>query len=185
MPTGALILACWVVLKLYWSINARSIKPAAERQSLRSRLVRLPIGLGFLVLAVAWIYPFGPALNRRTPLTDCLGVAVCALGLAVAIWSRKCLGAEWSMNVELKQDHQLVERGPYRLVRHPIYTGHLLMCLGTVLASGLLAAFAGLAISALGFCLKLRQEEALLLRNFPGQYASYRERTKALIPYVL
>jgi len=53
-------------------------------------------------------------------------MVICVLGLFLAIWSRKVLGAEWSRDVELKQGHKLVERGPYTLMRHPIYTGHLL-----------------------------------------------------------
>jgi hypothetical protein len=65
------------------------------------------------------------------------------LGLLVSVWSRRALGSESSRDVELKQGHKLVERGPYAPVRHPIYTGQLLMGLGTAIGSGLLVAFAG------------------------------------------
>jgi protein-S-isoprenylcysteine O-methyltransferase Ste14 len=155
---GILILACWVLLGLYWNISARSIKSAAEQQSFAARLARLPVWLGFALFIVAWAHPFGPVVIRRTALSD---------SVAVAIWSRKVLGAEWSRDVELKQGHKLVEFGPYRLVRHPIYTGHLLMGLGTATASGLLVAFVGLASFVVGFLIKLNQEECLLLRGFP------------------
>jgi len=97
---------------------------------------------------------------------------------------RKVLGTEWSRDVELKQGHKLVESGPYRFVRHPIYTGHLLMGLGTAVASGLLVAFVGLASFAAGFWIKLNQEERLLRRGFPDEYPAYKARVKALIPYV-
>ncbi len=102
----------------------------------------------------------------------------------MAIWSRKTLGVEWSQDVELKQGHKLIERGPYRFMRHPIYTGHLLMGLGTAIASGLLIAFVGVASFAIGFWIKLRQEERLLLRGFPDEYPAYQSRVKALIPYL-
>jgi protein-S-isoprenylcysteine O-methyltransferase Ste14 len=69
-------------------------------------------------------------------------------------------------------------------MRHPIYTGHLLMGLGTAIASGSLAAFAGLASFVGGFWIKLNQEERLLLRGFPDEYPAYKVRVKALIPYV-
>src|SRR5271165_6468925 len=154
MPAGILILVCWVSLGVYWNISARSIKSAAEQQNLAARLARMPVWVG------------------------------CVLGLLVAIWSRKVLGAEWSRDVELKQGHKLVERGPYRLMRHPIYTGHLLMGLGTAIASGSLVAFAGLASFVGGFWIKLNQEERLLLRGFPDEYPAYKERVKALIPYL-
>jgi protein-S-isoprenylcysteine O-methyltransferase Ste14 len=184
MLAGILILACWVSLGLYWNISARSIKPVAEQQSLAARLARLPVWLGFVLFVAAWAHPFGPVAIRRTVFSDSVAVASCALGLFVAIWSRKVLGAEWSQDVELKQGHKLVERGPYRFMRHPIYTGHLLMGLGTAMGSGLLVAFAGLASLAMGFWIKLNQEERLLLRAFPDEYPAYKARVKALIPYV-
>ena len=69
-------------------------------------------------------------------------------------------------------------------MRHPIYTGHLLMGLGTAIASGLLIAFAGLASFAVGFWIKLNQEESLLMRSFPDEYPAYKKRVKVLIPYL-
>jgi Phospholipid methyltransferase len=72
-----------------------------------------------------------------------------------------------------------VERDPYGLMRHPIYTGHLLMGLGTAIASGSLAAFAGLASFVGGFWIDLNQEERLLLRGFPDEYPAYKVRVKA------
>jgi len=106
------------------------------------------------------------------------------VGLFAAIWSRKTLGSDWSRDVELKEGHQLVERGPYRFVRHPIYTSHLLMGLGTAIASGLLLAFAGLLSFFVGFWIKLKQEERLLLTHFPNEYPAYKARVKALVPFV-
>ena len=181
---GILIVACWVSLGLYWNISARSIKCAAEQQSFAARLARMPVWLGFALFIAAWVHPFGPVVIRRTALSDSVAVAICALGLFVAIWSRKVLGAEWSQDVELKQGHKLVERGPYSFMRHPIYTGHLLMGLGTATASGLLVAFVGLASFVVGFLIKLNQEESLLRRGFPDEYPAYKARVKALIPYV-
>ena len=184
MPAGILILACWVSLGVYWNISARSIKSAAEQQNLAARLARMPVWLGFVLFVAAWVHPFGPVAIRRTMFSDSVAVAICVLGLFVATWSRKVLGAEWSRDVELKQGHKLVERGPYRFMRHPIYTGHLLMGLGTAIASGLLVAFVGLASFVGGFWIKLNQEERLLLRGFPDEYPAYKARVKALIPYV-
>lgn len=69
-------------------------------------------------------------------------------------------------------------------MRHPIYTGHLLMGLGTAIASGLVVAFVGLASFVAGFWIKLNQEERALLRGFPDEYPAYKERVKALIPYM-
>ena len=184
MPAGILILACWVSLELYWIVSARSVKSAAERQNFASRLARLPVWLGFVLFIAAWVRPLGMAAIRRTVVSDSVGVAICAMGLFVSVWSRRALGAEWSYDVELKQGHMLVERGPYRFARHPIYTGHLLMGLGTAIASGSFIAFAGLVLFVAGFLTKLKQEEHLLLRCFPEAYSAYKTRVKGLIPYV-
>jgi protein-S-isoprenylcysteine O-methyltransferase Ste14 len=184
MLPGLLILACWVLLILYWNICARSSKPAAERQSWASRFARLPVWLGYVLLVAAWAHPLGPAVIPHNVIAQYLGVAICAVGLFAAIWSRKTLGRDWSRDVELKQGHQLVEQGPYRLVRHPIYTGHLLMGLGTAIASGLLLAFVGLLSFFIGFWIKLKQEERLLLSRFPDEYPAYKTRVKALVPFV-
>ena len=179
-----LIIACWVVLILYWNISAHSIKAAAERQNWSSRLARGPVWLGYILFVVAGAHPFGMVLIPHTAIAEYLGVAVCALGLFAAIWSRKTLGNDWSRDVEFKQEHKLEERGPYRFVRHPIYTSHLLMGLGTAIASGLLVAFSGLGFFFIGFWIKLKQEEALLLRHFPDEYPAYKARVKALVPFV-
>jgi protein-S-isoprenylcysteine O-methyltransferase Ste14 len=184
MTAGIAILACWVLLVLYWNLSAHSVKTAAEAQDFAARLARIPVWLGFVLFVAAWVHPFGPVAIRRTALSNSIGVAICALGLFMAIWSRKALGAEWSRDVELKQGHKLVERGPYRFMRHPIYTGHLLMGLGTAIASGLVVAFVGLASFVAGFWIKLNQEERLLLRGFPDEYPAYKARVKALIPYM-
>jgi protein-S-isoprenylcysteine O-methyltransferase Ste14 len=158
MLPGLLILACWVLLMLYWNISASSIRPAVESQSWTGRLARMPVWLGFILLGVAWVHPFGMAAIPHTAVAESLGVALCAAGLFAAIWSRKTLGDAWSRDVEFKQGHKLVEQGPYSFVRHPIYTSHLLMGLGTAVASGLLIAFVGLLIFFIGFWIKLRQE---------------------------
>jgi len=185
MLTGIMILACWVSVGLYWSIGARSIKSAVERQNFVARLARMPVWLGFILFIAAGVHPVGKVVIRHTIFSDSVAVAICALGSFVAIWSRKTLGAEWSQDVELKQGHKLVERGPYSLMRHPIYTPHLLLGLGTAIASGRLVAFAGLASFVVGFWIKLNQEERLLLRCFPDEYPAYKARVKALIPFVL
>ena len=184
MVATVLVITCWTLLMAYWNIAARSVKPPEERQTSAARLARIPVWLGFLLFLAAWIFPFGAVAVHRTHLSDSVGVAICAFGLLFAIWSRRTLGAEWSRDVELKRGHALVRSGPYRLVRHPIYTAHLLMGLGTAIASGLLIAFAGFASLALGFWIKLRQEEELLLRSFPNEYPVYKRHVKGLVPYL-
>ena len=74
--------------------------------------------------------------------------------------------------------------GPYRFVRHPIYTGLLIMCLGAAVDIGQVRSWLGLVFVFLGFWVKLGQEETLLLRHFPGTYPVYRKEVKALVPFI-
>lgn len=103
----------------------------------------------------------------------------------MTIWARKILAGNWSSDVTLKQGHELVKAGPYRFVRHPIYTGLLLMCLGAAIDIGLLRAWLGVALVFVGFWIKLNQEETLMLRHFPDDYPTYRKQVKALVPFVI
>ena len=161
------------------------MKPAEEVQGFVDKLARMPVWLGFILFIVAGVCPVGMVVVRRTVLSDSVAVAICALGVFLAVWSRKTLGAQWSRDVELKQGHKLVERGPYSLMRHPIYTAHLLLGLGTAIGSGRLVAMAGLVSFVVGFWIRLSQEERPLLRAFPSEYAVYKAHVKALIPYVI
>lgn len=84
-----------------------------------------------------------------------------------------------------KQGHELVRTGPYRLVRHPIYTGLLVMALGVALNFGQLRCWLALPLMAAAFWIKLKQEEKLLLRHFPQEYPVYKSQVKALVPFVV
>jgi protein-S-isoprenylcysteine O-methyltransferase Ste14 len=105
--------------------------------------------------------------------------------LILALWARRTIGANWSGIVTLKRDHELVTGGPYRYVRHPIYSGILAMFLATALAVGRAGGFMGFVLCFASFWIKLRQEEALMMRHFPERYPAYRARVKALVPFVI
>jgi len=114
-----------------------------------------------------------------------LGYVITFAGLVISIWSRLSLGTNWSATVTFREGHELIQRGPYRFVRHPIYTGFLLMIAGTAVVLGNISSLASMIICFLGTWWKLRVEEALLMKHFPEAYQLYRSRTKALIPFVL
>jgi len=114
-----------------------------------------------------------------------LGVLVCVFGLFVTIWARRMLVGNWSSDVTFKQGHELVRSGPYRFVRHPIYTGLLVMGLGSAIVIGRLHCFLAIAVVGIGCWIKLKQEERLLLRHFPDAYPAYQNQVKALVPFVL
>jgi protein-S-isoprenylcysteine O-methyltransferase Ste14 len=87
--------------------------------------------------------------------------------------------------VTLKEGHELIQRGPYRVVRHPIYTGMLIMFFATALVQSHLAGFAGVLLMFASFWIKLGREEGLMLQQFPERYAAYQQHVKRIIPFVL
>jgi len=115
---------------------------------------------------------------------NALGLMLTVLGLALAIWARVVLGRNWSGHVTFKENHELILRGPYAFVRHPIYTALLLMFLGTAIAVGTSSSLLGVPILFLSFWIKYRQEEAFMIAHFGDQYRDYMKRVKAIIPFV-
>jgi len=184
MVDRGLIVACWMVFVAYWLLSAFSTKKTAESRGWVWNIVhRVPVGLGYvLILGSTREAPWNPLVLRPV---GALAVGFCVAGLMGAIWSRRTLAGNWSSDPVIKEQQELVERGPYRFVRHPIYTSILLMALGSALAVGRAASFVGWLLAAVGFWLKLMQEEQLMLRIFPQDYAAYRGRVKALMPFVL
>jgi len=182
-----IIIGCWISFLVYWLISAAGQKATAEPQSVSSALLhRIPVMLGWFLMAYRGLPPsLNQVLLPRTDLTQILGAVVCVLGLYVTVWARRTLAGNWSSDVTFKQGHELVRTGPYRFVRHPIYTGLLLMCLGSAIDVGRLHSWLGLVAVGIGFWIKLRQEEQLMLRYFPDQYPGYRKQVKALVPFVI
>ena len=182
-----LVKICWVIVAAFWAISALSVKPTKERQPLPGRLLYLLLTV-FAVLLINGTVG-GIQLNRfvfaQTPGLGIVANVMVVLGLFLSIWARAVLGTNWSARVTLKENHELIQRGPYRVVRHPIYSGLLLMILGTVLVIGRLSGFLAFCVSICGLWFKLRQEEALMAKHFPETYPQYKSTTKALIPFIL
>jgi protein-S-isoprenylcysteine O-methyltransferase Ste14 len=181
---------CWLIFGLFWIISAFSVKPAKERPHRGSHLAVICLSIIFF-LFLAGISSFKPGwirLNTRFwPNTLALRIisdVMVLIGLIIALWARTVLGGNWSGLPTFRENHELIERGPYRFVRHPIYTGILLMILGTAIISGRGWAFLTLIICFLIYWQRLRQEEALLTKHFPETYPAYKARTKALIPFL-
>jgi len=185
--TGKILVACWWILVIVWCVSALQTKRIAEKQSLPSALAhRIPVGLGcWLLFYPRWPQPLNWQVIPRTAFSKIIGTAVCVLGLLFTLWARHTLAGNWSSDVTFKCDHELIRTGPYRIVRHPIYTGLLLMCLGTAIFIGQVHDGIGLLVIGIGFWIKINQEERLLLRHFPDAYPVYQREVKALVPFVI
>src|SRR5262249_46342659 len=133
-------------------------------------------------LPMPWLYQ---RLLPATAATFWIGAVVLAAGLAFSVWARVVLGRNWSGTVTLKQDHELIRTGPYRWVRHPIYTGLLIGFVGTAIAVGQWRGVLAVLIVFVALWRKLRLEERWLGDLFGAEYVRYRREVPALIPFLL
>jgi protein-S-isoprenylcysteine O-methyltransferase len=129
------------------------------------------------VTAVAMLWPYHPAVG-----VACAILAISAL--TILLWARVTLGRNWSGRIVLKEGHELVTSGPYAYVRHPIYSGFILLIFATALQFASLASFVGFLIFLAIFLWRTYREDALMSKTFPAEYPAYKARTKRLIPWV-
>ena len=176
--------AGWIAFSTYWSVAAKNAAEAKSSESAKSRRVHALIlngGLYLMFLPVPGLrQSFLPASAAWVPI----GLAVQASFIALAVWARWHLGRNWSGRIEIKIGHELVRSGPYRLLRHPIYTAMLGMFVGTALIDGHIHALVGVALAGVAYWRKIRMEETKMREAFAGEYENYRHATWALVPGV-
>lgn len=178
----------WLALAFVWAITAIKSKRTAYREPLPSRLFHILFMAGVFALLFRPDVRVGVLAARVVPSSwevGALGFVLTTLGVAFAIWARLTLGGNWSGSVTVKQDHELVLRGPYRFVRHPIYSGFLLVALGTALVFGELGCFVAVLLALVGFWLKARIEEQFMTNTFGDNYRQYQRSVKQMIPFLL
>jgi protein-S-isoprenylcysteine O-methyltransferase Ste14 len=194
-----IISSCWGVFVVVWLLTAIFTKRTVYRESGAQRLrYMLPIVIGCYLLfrGSRLSYPFNV---RIIPHTDALlespasplaalrvaAAILCICGVGFCFWARAILGRNWSGSVTLKENHELIVRGPYRLVRHPIYTGLLAMVVATAIQQAHIGGIIGLILISVSLWIKSSHEEEVMRKQFPDQYPAYRERVKRIIPFIL
>ena len=180
---GTVIGICWLVFMLVWAALAMVFGGGGRRRHAPAgSAVRLLIFASFFLAltygASVQLRPFGDLSGRIAAA----GAGLCIAGLAFAIWARVTLGRNWGMPMTLHEDPELVTSGPYRYVRHPIYTGLIAMQLGTALAYPLAALPCAVVIAYCVF--SSGREEHDMERRFPGAYGEYKKRSKRLVPFL-
>ena len=181
MRTVELVFAVgWGLFWLYWLVAAFSMK---RGRVLWSRELRIRAVLIVLLIVIVRLGVFRGHGLHSDPVRAALGLVLFVLGLGFAIWARLNIGRNWGTPMTQKNDPELVTSGPYRLVRHPIYSGILVAGVGTALAlSWLWLAAVGLA--GIYFIYSATVEEGFLTERFPDAYPAYKRSTKMLVPYV-
>ena len=179
--------ALWLAFLVVWMVGGLSTKRSVRRDSSSLRFVYgvfVPLG-ALLVVQPNWFGPLDVPLLSHTRAIEFCGVALTVAGMGFAIWARFTLGRNWSGTVTVKAGHELVRSGPYRFVRHPIYSGILTGLVGTAIGQASLAGWIGVAIALLGFRMKWKTEERFMVEEFGAQYERYRGEVKAVFPGLL
>ena len=177
----AIIGVCWLAFFVAWFIAVLIYGGGGRRHTTPGS-----IGLRLMMLAAAYLsvrygegfQPFGHLTNNVATA----GAIVCLVGLVFAIWARVSLGRSWGMPMAQHDNPELVTSGPYRLVRHPIYTALAAMLIGTSLVFPVAALPCALTVTYMVFA--ARREERDMEQRFPA-YAEYKQRSKFIVPFVL
>jgi protein-S-isoprenylcysteine O-methyltransferase Ste14 len=179
----------WVVFWLYWLVASFTAKSSRGRFGGGwGGFAWTRIGLVILVVFLLrkQFSGGGDSVGQfgRNPVLGGIGLAVWLAGLGIAVWARLYIGRNWGMPMTRRENPELVTTGPYRYVRHPIYSGIILGVLGTALATTL-AGLVVVAVVIAVFTFAATREEKFLAGEFPDSYPAYKARTKMLIPLLL
>jgi protein-S-isoprenylcysteine O-methyltransferase Ste14 len=170
----------WGVFWLYWIVAAFSMKRGRVPWS---REIGIRVVIVVLVVVLVHSGVFQHHGLHTTPWLAGVGLTLLAVGLGFAVWARVHIGRNWGTPMTRKDEPELVTSGPYRLVRHPIYSGILVAGVGTAVALSWLWLIA-VALAGIYFIYSATVEERYMTERFPEAYPAYRSSTKMLVPYV-
>jgi protein-S-isoprenylcysteine O-methyltransferase Ste14 len=185
IPWGHLAKLFWLVFLTYWIVSARKLKAVKQREAYGLRVVQIAFMAGaYLLLFDDWLVR-GWLRARFLPdstVIGAMGALITGGGIAFAIWARWHLGENWSVMVTLKEEHELIRSGPYRRIRHPIYTGMLVAFAGTAVALGEYRGLIALGLALTNFYAKARREERFLTKEFGEKFQEHAKQTGMFLP---
>jgi protein-S-isoprenylcysteine O-methyltransferase Ste14 len=178
---------CWLAFIAYWLVSALKGKEAKRTETRQERMRHSLPMLAAYILTFVPVSHYGVLGARIVSASAALGIAGAVMtvaGVGLAIWARWHLGTNWSSTVSIRADHELIHTGPYRTIRHPIYTGMLLAFAGTALALGEVRGVLAFVIVLAAFYFKARKEENFLTQEFGERFAERARRTGMFLPRV-
>ena len=183
---ATLVVICWILFWLYWIISALGSKKG-NASNIR-QFLGIRIGIIFVAALAALSYNrLSPSFKNHFVSTNgvvlLIGFILFLSGIAIAVWARVHLARNWGMPMTLKEDPELVTTGPYRYIRHPIYTGILLMALGSAIDINV-KWFVVFIVGCVYFVYSAFAEEKLMTQQFPKVYPAYKAKTKMLVPFI-
>jgi protein-S-isoprenylcysteine O-methyltransferase Ste14 len=178
----------WTVWAFIWLLWALRSKQTQQSESLAS-LLSYAIPAWASMILIFFPRTFGSwghaAVFPASTAVAVSGIAITALGFALTLWARYTLGTNWSGAVTIKVDHELIRTGPYRWVRHPIYTGLIVALTGTAITLNQWRGVPAIFLLWLAFTIKRLKEEQFMRQTFGEQYAAYSQTTGAIFPPLL
>jgi protein-S-isoprenylcysteine O-methyltransferase Ste14 len=177
----------WLAIAIFWVVSSFSVKKSIKKQSGWQRRAYI------LCVAVAFTLLFGdnfnPAFLYKTILYQnnywkMGGLLICACGLLFSLLARIQLGQNWSARISIKENHELIQTGPYRVTRNPIYTGFLLAFVGCSMSLGQVRGYLGIPVFLTCLLIKISQEEKFMREAFGGKWLAYHTRVNCLIPMI-
>jgi protein-S-isoprenylcysteine O-methyltransferase Ste14 len=175
-----LVYGMWLAVLVYLTIAAKGVKRDT------SGSVGQRLGIMFGMIAAVGL-PFLPVFRflNFTPglIVGSIGLTICITGWVFFVWARQNLGSNWSGNVSIQEGQELITSGPYRYLRHPMYSGGLVACIGSAIVVGGLFIFLLILLTPV-FVWRSSAEDTLMEQQFPSEYPAYKKRTNALIPFV-
>jgi protein-S-isoprenylcysteine O-methyltransferase Ste14 len=190
---NVVIVGLWLAWIISWVVAAAWTGKTEKRLGAKGELsYRLAAIVGVIVLVIGARVAFRHGHGHlgllrlwsvpRDAAWVCAALVAC--GFAFCWWARIHLGTLWSASITKKENHRVIETGPYRIVRHPIYTGLLLAAYAAAAANGTVVGIVIAAVLTAGLWAKARLEERWLSRELDaGAYEAYRRRVPMLIPF--
>jgi protein-S-isoprenylcysteine O-methyltransferase Ste14 len=170
----------WAVFWIYWIAVSLGVKAGRSRWT---RFAGFRVAAILIILLLLRLRVLKGHTVTHDPWLQAVGLAIFLLGLALAVWARVYLGRNWGMPMSEKVDPELVTTGPYRTIRHPIYSGIILAMVGTTVAVSVYWLIAVILLGAY-FIYSAVMEERYMAGLFPDAYPRYKQSTKMLIPYI-
>ena len=169
----------WLLVFIYWIVKSRDKGILNEIAGLAK------LFFSGLVLHIPEFIPFKYFSYKQFFLTQIAGLLIISFGVFICIWARECLSQNWSGKVIIQREHALIKNGPYKIIRHPIYSGVLIMMFGSSIIIGNILGFIWVLFCFIGLYRKSKQEEDLLEKEFGKDYNEYKMDTKMIIPKIL
>ncbi len=177
----------WLALFIFWVISSIQVKKTIRRQTDWKRIVYI----FFVILAFSLLFekyfPFSflyQAVLPQNASWKIAGIVLCLSGLLFAFLARICLGKNWSGRITVKENHELIQSGPYRITRNPIYTGFLAAFCGTAMTVGEWRGYLGIPVLLACLLIKISKEEEFMLETFGDKFREYQIKVKRLIPLI-